>query len=117
MSDGRWLIEWMRMGSGEWRCCGPLDEHSGFAVVGSTKFRTPVVVSCDRTATDKSPRILAHMMGPGKDVLGAYDDSFWERWYLPPGVHPCDVTAQIEEENRWQEKHYNEIDPGDEDNA
>lgn len=91
----------------------PLDACSGFAVAGSTKFRAPVVISCDRTAKDKAPYIRAHMMGPRKDVLGEYDDSFWERWYLPPGVHPCDVAAKIEEENKWQEEHHNGTDPED----
>jgi len=117
MSDGRWLIEWMRIDSEEWRCCGPLAADKGFVVIGSKKFRTPAVVSCDRTEKPTKPYIGGHMMGPCGEILDGYDDFFWERWYLPPGVHPRDVEGIVNAENEWSEKHHsvneNEILSGD----
>ncbi len=101
MPDARWLVQWMRAGDGEWMCCGPVQDNVGFVVIGSGNFRTPVEIYCDRTDSDKPVSVRAHMMGPGKDLLKVYDDSFWERWYLPPGGHPCDVEAKAKEEGKY----------------
>jgi hypothetical protein len=59
------------------------------------------MIHCDRTDKAKKPYVRGHMMGPGKGVLKVYDDSFWERWYLPPGVHPLDVADKVKEESEF----------------
>lgn len=99
MPDGRWLIEWIRSDENSWRCNGPIPADFGFVVVGSEKVKTPVVIRCDRDNPDpeNKPYICSHMLGPN-------GEAFWERWYLPPGVHPKDVQPTVDYQNKCYEK-------------
>ncbi len=88
-----YLIQWARFDD-RWYCEGPLSEDTGL-VITQTKYGKMIqVLRCDKNK-DEEPYFSANM------VAGTMDDDgyAWERWWLPPGVHPKEVQAFIKKEN------------------